>query len=63
MRRAGRVVAEMHDVCREAIRPGVTTAQLDALARDVLTAGPLSETFGLPLAVERVGERYFARAA
>jgi methionyl aminopeptidase len=36
MRRAGRVVAEMHDVCREAIRPGVTTAQLDALARDVL---------------------------
>jgi methionyl aminopeptidase len=36
MRRAGRVVAEMHDVCREAIRPGVTTGQLDALARDVL---------------------------
>ena len=36
MRRAGRVVAEMHDVCRDAIRPGVTTAQLDALARDVL---------------------------
>lgn len=36
MRRAGRVVAEMHDVCREAVRPGVTTAQLDALARDVL---------------------------
>lgn len=36
MRRAGRVVAEMHEVCREAIAPGVTTAQLDALARDVL---------------------------
>lgn len=36
MRRAGRVVAEMHDVCREAIRPGVTTGHLDALARDVL---------------------------
>ncbi len=36
MRRAGRVVAEMHEVCREALRPGVTTAQLDALARDVL---------------------------
>jgi methionyl aminopeptidase len=36
MRRAGRVVAEMHDVCRDAIRPGVTTGQLDALARDVL---------------------------
>ena len=36
MRRAGRVVAEMHDVCRGAIRPGVTTAHLDRLARDVL---------------------------
>jgi methionyl aminopeptidase len=36
MRRAGRVVAEMHDVCREAIRPGVTTGELDALARAVL---------------------------
>lgn len=36
MRRAGRVVAEMHEVCSAAIRPGTTTAQLDALARDVL---------------------------
>jgi methionyl aminopeptidase len=36
MRRAGRVVAEMHEVCRDAIRPGVSTAELDALARDVL---------------------------
>jgi methionyl aminopeptidase len=36
MRKAGRVVAEMHQVIREAARPGVTTGQLDALARDVL---------------------------
>lgn len=36
MRRAGRVVAEMHATCRHAIRPGVTTAHLDRLARDVL---------------------------
>jgi methionyl aminopeptidase len=36
MRRAGRVVAEMHDVIRGAVRPGVTTGQLDGLARDVL---------------------------
>jgi methionyl aminopeptidase len=36
MRRAGRVVAEMHQVCRDAIRPGVSTGELDALARDVL---------------------------
>lgn len=36
MRRAGRVVAEMHEKTREAIRPGVTTLQLDAIAREVL---------------------------
>ena len=36
MRRAGRVVAEMHLACREAIRPGVTTAHLDRVARQVL---------------------------
>jgi methionyl aminopeptidase len=36
MRRAGRVVAEMHARTREAIRPGVTTAELDRLAREVL---------------------------
>ena len=36
MRRAGRVVAEMHEAIRAAVRPGVTTAELDRLARDVL---------------------------
>jgi methionyl aminopeptidase len=36
MRRAGRVVAEMHSEIREAIRPGVTTLELDRIARDVL---------------------------
>lgn len=36
MRRAGRVVAEMHEHCSRAARPGVTTAQLDRVARDVL---------------------------
>lgn len=36
MRRAGGVVAEMHDRIRGALRPGVTTLQLDALGRDVL---------------------------
>ena len=37
MRRAGRVVAEMHEVIGAAIRPGATTAQLDQLGRDVLS--------------------------
>jgi methionyl aminopeptidase len=36
MRRAGRVVAEMHQRTREAARPGVTTLQLDRVAREVL---------------------------
>jgi methionyl aminopeptidase len=36
MRKAGRVVAEMHTSIREAIRPGVTTRELDAIARDIL---------------------------
>jgi len=36
MRRAGRVVAEMHEATRAAARPGVTTAELDAVAREVL---------------------------
>jgi methionyl aminopeptidase len=36
MRRAGRVVAEMHEAIRAEIRPGVTTARLDRVAREVL---------------------------
>ncbi len=36
MRRAGKVVAEMHEVTRAAARPGVTTRELDAVAREVL---------------------------
>jgi len=36
MRKAGRVVAEMHEKTREAIRPGVTTRELNAVAAEVL---------------------------
>ena len=36
MRRAGKVVAEMHEETRAAAKPGVTTAELDAVARAVL---------------------------
>jgi methionyl aminopeptidase len=36
MRKAGKVVAEIHDVTRTAIRPGVTTMDLNVLAADVL---------------------------
>jgi methionyl aminopeptidase len=36
MRKAGRVVAEMHARIREAVRPGVTTADLDRVGREVI---------------------------
>ncbi len=36
MRKAGKVVAEMLERTRVAVKPGVTTAQLDQVARDVL---------------------------
>jgi methionyl aminopeptidase len=36
MRRAGAVVAEMHERCIRAAVPGVTTLDVDAVARDVL---------------------------
>ena len=36
MRSAGRVVAEMHAEIRKAIRPGVTTAELDRIGREVI---------------------------
>lgn len=38
MRRAGKVVAEMHERTRAAARPGATTADLDRVAREVLDA-------------------------
>jgi methionyl aminopeptidase len=36
MRRAGRVVAEMHEVCRKAARVGATTLDVDRVAREVI---------------------------
>jgi len=36
MRKAGLVVAEMHEKTRAAIRPGVTTGELDRIAREVI---------------------------
>ena len=47
MRAAGKVVAEMHSAIREAARPGVTTAHLDRVARDVIEQrGATSNFFG-----------------
>jgi methionyl aminopeptidase len=36
MRKAGQVVAEMHECIRAAVAPGVTTLELDAVGRDVI---------------------------
>jgi methionyl aminopeptidase len=36
MRRAGKVVAEMHEVCIRAAKPGATTLDVDRVARDVI---------------------------
>jgi methionyl aminopeptidase len=36
MRRAGKVVAEMHEECIRAAKPGATTWDVDAVARDVI---------------------------
>src|SRR5664280_2927643 len=36
MRKAGRVVAEIHEATRAVIRPGVSTAEIDRVARGVL---------------------------
>jgi methionyl aminopeptidase len=36
MRKAGKVVAEMHEATRAAIRPGVTTMQLNEVAAEVI---------------------------
>ncbi|HVU12381.1 MAG TPA: type I methionyl aminopeptidase [Phototrophicaceae bacterium] len=36
MREAGRIVAQAHQAMREAVRPGVTTAELDRIAETVI---------------------------
>ena len=45
MRAAGRVVAEMHERIRAAVRPGVTTAALDAIGREVIATRGASSNF------------------
>jgi methionyl aminopeptidase len=47
MRRAGRIVAEIHEKVAAAIRPGVTTKKLDQVAADVIAArGAVSSFLG-----------------
>ena len=49
MRRAGRIVGECHLLLREAVRPGVTTAQLNRLVHDHITRqGGVPSFLGYP---------------
>jgi methionyl aminopeptidase len=49
MRQAGRIVGECHRLLREAIRPGVTTGQLDTLVHEHITRqGGIPSFLGYP---------------
>ena len=49
MRRAGRIVGECHLLLRDAVRPGVTTAQLNGLVHDYITRqGGVPSFLGYP---------------
>ncbi len=45
MREAGRIVAKVHEAMRQAVRPGVSTAELDAIAEDVIRSHDAVPTF------------------
>jgi len=45
MREAGRVVAAMLDACRATVRPGVTTAELDRVAAEILRKAGATSSF------------------
>ncbi len=45
MRQAGRVVAEMLEACEAAARPGITTKDLDKVAREVLSRRKAKSNF------------------
>jgi len=52
MHEAGRIVAEMLAACRAAVRPGVTTGELDRIAADVLRRHSATSNFkgyGVPV--------------
>lgn len=52
MREAGRIVAEILAACRAAVRPGVTTGELDQIAADILKRRGATSNFkgyGVPV--------------
>src|SRR5215218_6657321 len=55
MRKAGKVVAEMHSRIRDAVRPGVSTMDLDRVGREVIERNGARSNFlgyhGLPAVI------------
>ncbi len=45
MREAGRIVAKVHEAMREAVRPGVSTAELNAIAEEIIRSHDAIPTF------------------
>lgn len=45
MRRAGKIVAMVHEAMREHARPGVSTAELDAIAEDIIRSNGAEPSF------------------
>jgi methionyl aminopeptidase len=45
MREAGRIVAKVHEAMRREVRPGVSTAALDALAEEIIRSHGATPTF------------------
>ena len=45
MREAGHIVALAHEAVREAIKPGISTAELDKIAYDVITSNGATPSF------------------
>jgi methionyl aminopeptidase len=45
MRQAGQIVAEVHAALREKVKPGVTTAELDTLAYEIITKRGATPSF------------------
>ncbi len=45
LREAGRIVARVHEAMRRAVRPGMSTAELDAIAADVIRRSGATPTF------------------
>jgi methionyl aminopeptidase len=45
MREAGRIVARVHEAMRRSVRPGMSTAELDAMAEDIIRSHGATPTF------------------